>query len=275
MRLWLVVFSTISVGSAGAKAAKPPGWVSFVDLKSQAHAAGLKAIFDVWSTYITSTTHEKYADFYGRFWDTIHQVPNARPAPTRNEVAKPVFQDAARLDRLSDVLAKTKTGREALSIVERYNVDVQFIQDSQAGYFDSARNLIAIGALIPDRQAVNTLLHEINHSLTRGSGIWPDANKLSRAQYVDEFLKDEARSDGLVAVGARDFARINRGSARSGTNIDVAVQATTTVYSEAYRKTIFAGRASRQSAVGSSRTSQNAFERTRALLANWRMFGRR
>jgi hypothetical protein len=253
---WLLALVAASVCPLAVRAsppttargkAKPAGWVGIRDLKAKAHAAGVQAIFNVWHGYRTSTTKETYPEYYGHSWDRVNRPHQAAAAaPAVNEAQKPLVADQARLNQLEKVVSQTKAGREAIAILKRNNVRVGFIQGSHAGYFQHGQNLIAIGDQKPVRDAVNTLLHESNHAHTFHTGKAANVRTLDRQAYVNEKIRDEARSDGLVAVAGREFARINRGAKRTGVGVDVAVKQTTPLYLNAYKKVIFEGRAARQ-----------------------------
>jgi hypothetical protein len=253
----LVALALLLAGAAHAEPlsdpplqpAAPPEiteWMSLERLQETAHQAGLKAIFDTWQTYVTSTTKETYPAYYGRVWDTANRPANAPPppAPKVDETKKSTVVDAARLARITTAMARTKTGRAALEVMTKQHVRIEFIQNSNAGYFSPSKNFIALGDARQGPDEVNTLLHEINHAFTTNTGNAANV-RASRQAYVDGKIADEARSDGIVAVANRELSRMNRRAQKSGGSIPMSIKQTTPLYLDAYKKVIFEGRAAR------------------------------
>jgi hypothetical protein len=215
-------------------------------LKAAAHNAGVRAIFNAWQSYKTSTTGELYPVYYGSAWDRANPTPEAAgDGEQKDEAKKATAADPARLARLVSTLSLTQAGRDALSALTRHGVRVEFIQGSGAGYFSSAKNLIAIGDQKTDAVAVNTLLHELGHATTFHSGR-AARRSMPRQSYVDAKILDEAEADARVARAAREYARINRRAGQGGSRVQVGEKSTTKLYLDAYKQVIFAGRAARQ-----------------------------
>jgi hypothetical protein len=227
---------------------RPPTWKPFSEIRQAARAAGHEAVVKVWydpKKIWTSTTRESYPQFYGRYWDEAHG--HATQPPPVDETQKAVVpMDPARAASYAKTLAMTQAGRQALNVMKKYNVGMQTIKDSSAGYYNPETNQFYFGDHTPEARVPNTMIHEVNHARFQNTGLGADPMKMSRHDYVASEIDQEAWGDTKVAEAHREYARIDRRAERPELRLNVPLERSTPAYMDAYRKVIFEGRAGRQ-----------------------------
>jgi len=117
-------------------------------------------------------------------------------------------EDEDRLNLIKNkVLSTIPTGREALQLMEEYDVRVEFGQRPGSFYIDDI-NLIVINTNKSPVGAALTFIHEMLHATRYHKGMRVDAASLSREDYVANRLEEEAEGETRVIAATMELEAI-------------------------------------------------------------------
>jgi hypothetical protein len=128
-----------------------------------------------------------------------------RTLASQHAVTQPRPGEDPRMARMRRDLANSPTGRHSLEVLDRYNIPVRF-DTSDGYYYDPGTNTITMNPnMDPDFQTTG-LVHESNHGQSRNEGNQPNASTMSRQDYIDASLREEAHGDALANQARREMA---------------------------------------------------------------------
>lgn len=150
--------------------------------------------------------------------------PTETQASPPIQETEPVQQFAAAealRDDLRAVLESIPTGREALRILEKFDVEIRF-ESSPGSYFKTPENFVVMGWHESTEAAALTFVHEMLHADWYNTGLAPNEMALSRASYVQQRVGEETEA---VLRGIRASSELRQAGLDSpGTPLEPAHQ---------------------------------------------------
>lgn len=128
----------------------------------------------------------------------IDAFAEAAPNEKENVVElEPTAEDRAQLRQIELVLNTVPSGRNALALMEKYQVRVKFIPGS-GSYYLSSPNTVVIDAVVdanhgPERAAL-TFVHEMSHAQYVQEGLAADIWSDTREEFIELKLAEEAEA---------------------------------------------------------------------------------
>jgi hypothetical protein len=99
--------------------------------------------------------------------------------------------DPKRFEEIKKILETIPTGKEALKIMEKYNVGVRFEAGSGTVYRDDG-NYMVIDSSESTAEAALSFVHEIHHAKTENEKTEADVKALGREEYIKKEIEEEA-----------------------------------------------------------------------------------
>lgn len=141
-------------------------------------------------------------------------------------ILSPSGKKPSRLDRMEAVAKKSRLGRRALELQEKYKTKVTF-KDGGGSYFEPDSNTMVLDSTQDTGELAAVFVHEMNHARYHHEGRSADATKVSRRQYVRSRVNEEA-------VGTVSQIRANLELRKAG--VDVSEAPVERQYLEAVRE---------------------------------------
>ena len=147
----------------------------------------------------------------------------------------PEDDNKKRFDEIKKILEAIPTGKEALSLMEKYKVSVKFIAGG-GSYYSASNNSMVIDSNHAAARAALAFVHEMNHARYRHEGLTADIKSLGRQEYIRKMVEEE--TEGVVKS-------IEGKIELEGTTIDVSKTSypLEKEYREAYKKAVDAAKA--------------------------------
>ncbi len=147
-----------------------------------------------------------------------------RQLNSQHFIALPRPGEPAGVTAMRNLLNQTPTGRNAMYVYDRDNVRPNPVAGVSAVY-NPATNTVTFDPNAPN--AGSDFVHEMNHADTQASGNAPNRDTMSRADYVNGRLAEEAHSDALGEQAHNELAAAgspDRASRFTGATYDAAAQ---------------------------------------------------
>lgn len=101
---------------------------------------------------------------------------------------------AEEIKEIRDILITIPSGREALKQMEEYQVGLKFRPGGGSFYFDKTNQMVIDANRIPVK-VVFSFVHEMTHAMYHNTGMEADADSLSRQEYIDMEIEEEAEGE--------------------------------------------------------------------------------
>ncbi len=108
-----------------------------------------------------------------------------------------------RFQEVENVLSTIPTGRAALEVLYRYDVEMRF--ESGPTFYDRNENYIVINSNTDIVAAALLLVHESVHASSTKEGRVANVKKLSREMYIDGIMREEAEAEATVIEAANEL----------------------------------------------------------------------
>ena len=118
-----------------------------------------------------------------------------RQLNSQHYIAPPRPGEPAAMTALRNRLNQTPTGRNAMYVYDRDNVQANPVNGAP-GVYSPDSNTVTFDPNAPT--AASTFVHEMNHADTKNSGNAADPTKMSRADYVNAKLAEDAHGEVLA-----------------------------------------------------------------------------
>lgn len=138
------------------------------------------------------------------------------PTPQNQQAARNAKAQLARARRAAadarvrNVLLKTSAGKQALDIIDRHNIQVVYTDKKRGAYYDPRTKTIVINpsGKTPAQQALS-VAHEATHAEydVTGRSVYGKPHQLSRQDYVNGMLREEAAGEVRKVEVARELAK--------------------------------------------------------------------
>ena len=129
---------------------------------------------------------------------------NRRQLRSQHHVYPPRPGEDARMTQFRNTLNDSAAGRHALEVYERYGIQTRF--DSSDGYYyDPSTNTMTMNPTMDQGFQTTGFVHEMSHGQDHNEGREVDINSLSRADYIDQSLQNEAHGDALANQARREL----------------------------------------------------------------------
>lgn len=133
----------------------------------------------------------------GRHTTETTATPNPSPGP-------PVDGDTEKKAATERILALTPAGRAALEWARSHGVRVVY-RPGGGDYYSESENAIYMDSSKPPEEIAPFFVHEMNHARTRG---YPPVKKMSRDEYVDKSIQEEAHGNVLQVKENQELQRV-------------------------------------------------------------------
>jgi hypothetical protein len=132
-------------------------------------------------------------------------APSSEDAATPASISaiyEPVSEeDRERFEEIKALLKSIPTGREALHLMEKYRVIVDF-QRGGGTWYNWSSNMMVIDSNKDFIEASFSLVHEMTHASRHHQGMWAHLDAVSRQEYIEQLVEEEAEGD-IRAVEAK------------------------------------------------------------------------
>lgn len=118
------------------------------------------------------------------------EPPTPSPGPSPSPAPDPSEQARKRTEK---ILNETPLGRDALSWIKQHGVQVVY-RPGGGSYYSDDDNVFYVDTNQPPEEVAAVFVHETNHARNRYK---PDVHKLSRADFIDQALDEEAHGTVL------------------------------------------------------------------------------
>src|SRR5262249_36253129 len=132
-------------------------------------------------------------------------VRHKRILPSQFAAAIPRPGEDAKMQRVRALLAQTPTGRHALEVYDRYGITPVYDPNNN-GEWRSDKNQVALGPPgKSDEDTALTFVHEMNHAQTDREGRHAQPKGMSRDDYIDSQLREDAHGERLAQQTAEEL----------------------------------------------------------------------
>lgn len=97
----------------------------------------------------------------------------------------------SRFEAIKQILEQSQTGREALKVKDDYNVGIKY-HEGGGSYWDHDSRSMMLDTTENVTESALTFVHEINHAKYDLTGKSADVNALTRNEYVQKMVEEEA-----------------------------------------------------------------------------------
>jgi phosphoribosyl-ATP pyrophosphohydrolase len=125
--------------------------------------------------------------------DSIADEPNVLTTnvQTHRSSLRPVSKfDRQRFDEIIKVLNRIPTGRTALSLVDKYDIEIHF-EAGAGSYFNPNTNKIVVDANHEPARSALALVHEVTHAQYLHEGSAADILSDNRQEYIEKKVGEE------------------------------------------------------------------------------------
>lgn len=119
--------------------------------------------------------------------------------------------DAEKRAQLNQALQQTEPGRAAAAQLQEHGVEPELAPGKES-YWDGQR--MVVGRDQSPEDAAESVIHETNHMVAEKTGTTPDPTKVSREEYVQGMLREEADGTAQALEARRELEA--RGAAPQG-----------------------------------------------------------
>jgi type VI secretion system VgrG family protein len=127
-----------------------------------------------------------------------------RQLSSQHFIAPPRPGEPAAITNIRNMLNQTPTGRNAMYVYDRDNVQPVIGAPGAGTVYDSNTNSVILDPT--SNTPASDIVHEMNHADARNSGTQPDINTASRADYVNGNLAEEAHGESLATQAHNELA---------------------------------------------------------------------
>jgi type VI secretion system VgrG family protein len=127
-----------------------------------------------------------------------------RHLAAQHYIAPPRPGEPAAVTRIRNMLNQTPTGRNAMNVYDRDNVQPVIGAPGVGMSYNGGNNTVTVD---PASQTPgSSFVHEMNHADAQNSGTTPDVNTMSRADYVNGMMAEEAHGESLGEQAHNELA---------------------------------------------------------------------
>jgi type VI secretion system secreted protein VgrG len=160
---------------------------------------------------------------------------NRRQLKSQHHAYPPRKDEDPRMTAFRNRLNDSAAGRHALEVYERNGIQTRF-DNSDGYYYDSGTNTMTMNPDMDQNFQTTGFVHEMGHGEAAHENRQPDINTLSRADYIDQSLQEEAHGDALANQARRELIA-------SGHNMSSAPAQSQAAYDRGYNNAVAAERA--------------------------------